>query len=130
MSRGVVYFCWHCYDENDAPAGPCRHCGEPIEAPPGTSYVDQLVWALDHPLTERRMIAVRVLGQRGERRAIPKLRELAEKTDDPYLAAASLQALVSICGAPALPELLERLAAVGPPQVKAVAASALARRSG
>lgn len=130
MGRGVVHFCWHCYGDNEAAAGPCRHCGESIEAPPRMSYADQLVWALDHPLSERRMIAARVLGQRHERRAVPKLRELAVGTADPYLAAASLHALVAICGVPALAELLERLAAVGPPQVQAVAASALARRSG
>jgi len=123
----MVHYCWHCYGANDAATGQCRHCGDPIEPPAGTTYADQLLWALAHPLVERRMVAARVLGERRERRAIPELRELALTQGDPYLAAAALHALVSIEGPQRLRELLERLAAKGPPQVREAASAALRR---
>jgi HEAT repeat protein len=127
VTRGDVHYCWHCYGANDAGHGRCRLCGERIEPPADVGYVDQLLWALAHPLVERRMVAARVLGSRRERRAIPRLRDLALSRDDPYLAAVALEALVSIEGIPALRKLLERLAAEAPPQVREAATAALMR---
>ncbi len=70
------------------------------------------------------MVATRVLGQRREPRAVP-MRRRAESDAGPYLAVASLQALVAICGPANVAELLQRLAAEAPPPVRAVARAAL-----
>jgi HEAT repeat protein len=121
----VVYFCWHCYGRNSQRSGPCSRCGRSIEAPPETSYVDRLLWALGHPTTERRMTAIHVLGARKERRAAPALRALATDSEDPYQAAAALDSLVAIEGADAVRGLLEHLVGSSPVQVRDVARRAL-----
>lgn len=62
---GLTYYCWSCYRPAQVASGPCERCGGPSEAPPDADYADLLVWALDHPLAERRLLAARVLGEVG-----------------------------------------------------------------
>jgi len=106
MSRTATYFCWACYAPVDGAEGRCPACGHASAPPPGTSFTERLLWTLGHPLVERRMVAIGVLAERGERRAVPRLRELAGDARDPYLAAAALQAAVSIEGPEASRALL------------------------
>lgn len=115
---GPTYYCWSCYAAVAAAAGPCPHCGGMIEPPPGTDYTDRLLWALDHPLVERRMVAIQVLAARRETRALDRLTRLARSHQDPYLAAAALAAVVSIAGEPASSELLAELAEHAPAPVR------------
>jgi HEAT repeat protein len=124
-----VFFCWHCYGDNPSAAGICRHCGRQIAPPEHTSYVDKLLWALDHPLIERRMVAARVLGTRGEQRAVPALQRLVAQKEDPFLAAEALQSLVRIVGVQALEGELRRLAEAGDAPLRRVARRVLAHSS-
>lgn len=109
----VAYFCWHCYARSDRPQGRCEECGGEIAAPEGASFDDRLLWALQHPLSERRMIAARALGRRRVARSREPLRELATGGEDPYLAAAALRALVELDGVDAHRGLLDELTASG-----------------
>lgn len=127
MSTGPTYYCWYCYATGPSPDGPCEHCGEPIEGPPGLDYVDRLLWTLRHPLPERRIIATEVLGARKEHRALAPLRALLTEKLDPYLATAVLTALVRIGGVRAHRELLDAFATRGPAPAKRVALSLLGR---
>lgn len=121
MMAGPTYYCWSCYAVADAATGRCVRCGQRIEAPPEADYADRLMWALDHPLVERRMVAVRVLGRRREARAAGRLRQLVASVDDPYLAAAALESLVAVVGRAACSDLLAELAGHGPAPVRRVA---------
>lgn len=123
-SGGPTYYCWHCYAARARSDGLCHRCGHPAAAPPQTTYVDQLLWALKHPLPERRLVAARVLGQRGERRATGPLRSLVAHSD-PYLAAEALNALVKVCGRDQVCDLLHERARWGPAPVRAAARAAL-----
>jgi HEAT repeat protein len=125
----LSYFCWHCYAQNRLGSGPCATCGREIAAPPETSYDEQLLWALGHPLPDRRLIAVRVLGRRRVHRARDRLLELVFEPD-PYLAAAALETLVALDGAGAHAALLERLRQAGPAPVRATAGDLLAGARG
>jgi HEAT repeat protein len=118
----LTYYCWHCYGKNRRASGRCERCGEEIAAPPATSFEARLLWALDHPLPERRMAAVHALGTRRAEAASGPLRELVSDPD-PYLAAAALEALVRIDGADRHRALLEELRVSAPPAVRAVARS-------
>jgi hypothetical protein len=120
----VRHVCWHCSAANVSAGGRCRECGQPIEPPVGTGYVEQLLWALRHPLPGTQMIAAQILGQRREAAAAGPLRALVDGPD-PYLAAQALQSLVAVVGAAELGELLVELARSGPPPVASVAARAL-----
>ena len=127
VASASTYYCWHCYASNPQAAGVCRACGRSIASPPGTSYTEQLIWALGHPLPGRQMIAAQILGQRRESAAEQPLRELVDCAD-PFLAAQALHSLVLIVGADQLRELLHRLAASGAPAVSRVASMALGQR--
>jgi hypothetical protein len=113
-----TYYCWSCYAPTQVASGVCERCGGHIEAPPDARYADLLVWALDHPLAERRLLAAWVLGQRREARAEGRLRELVWTREDPYLAAAAVQALVAIVGLQSCTGLLADLAEHGPAPVR------------
>lgn len=102
----------------------CAECGAEVQRPAEATYVDQLIWALGHPLPGRQMIAAQILGQRRERAAERPLRALVADAD-PFLAAQALDSLVLIVGAPALTDLLEPLAVSGAPAVSLVARRAL-----
>lgn len=127
---GPTYYCWSCYAPAPAASGRCEHCGGHLEAPPGAGYSDLLMWALDHPLAERRLVAARALGQRREVRAEGRLRELVWTREDPYLAAAAVQALVAIVGRQDCTDLLTELAEHGPAPVRRTAADLLSDHDG
>jgi HEAT repeat protein len=82
------------------------------------------VWALKHPVRERRLLAAHLLGSQDDPRAIGPLREAALE-DDPYVAAAALTSLMALdptgCKA-----FAEQLARTGSAPVRAAAQSALA----
>lgn len=122
----ATFYCWSCRAAVQDDHGRCPDCGGEIAPPPGTGYTDALVWALDHPLAERRITAANILGTRRDPRAAAPLRRLAEHSDDPYLAAAALQAAVRIDGPAASRQLLQRLARDGPAPARAVAVTELA----
>jgi hypothetical protein len=121
METGPTYYCWHCYGTADRPTGPCPRCGEPVEGPPDLDYPDRLLWTLHHPLHERRVVAVQVLGARRERRAVQPLRALLDEGPDTYLAAEILTALVRICGVGENRDLLDEFALAGPAPARRVA---------
>ena len=118
----LTYYCWHCYGKNRRASGRCEHCGEEIPAPAGASFEERLLWALGHPLAERRLAAVHALGTRRTEAASGPLRELVSDPD-PYLAAAALEALVRIDGPDRHRTLLEELRVSAPAPVRAVARS-------
>jgi hypothetical protein len=123
----ATHYCRSCYSPGDQPIGRCRRCGGRIEAPPETNYADRLVWALEHPLAERRMVAAQMLGRRREARATDRLYRLARSRHDPYLAATALRALMSITGRPACAQLLAELAQCGPAPVRQTVRALLER---
>ena len=126
VASGSTYYCWHCYAVNRQAAGGCCECGQSVESPSGTSYPQQLIWALGHPLPGRQMIAAQILGQLRESAAEQPLRRLIYG-GDPFLAAQSLQSLVQIVGVDELRDLLKELARSGAPAVSRVAWAALAK---
>jgi HEAT repeat protein len=97
-----------------------------VQCPPDVNYHDQLVWALTHPLPDRRLIAATVLGTIGNDRAAGRLRELVYDRD-PYLAAAALRSFASIVG-PRSRGLLVEAAATGSAPVRYAARELLARQ--
>jgi hypothetical protein len=127
VASEATHYCWHCYSVSRQATGVCRVCGQSIESPPETSYAEQLIWALGHPLPGRQMIAAQILGDRRETAAARPLRGLVE-CGDPFLAAQALHSLVLILGVDQLRELLRDLVVSGAPAVSRVASIALGQR--
>jgi HEAT repeat protein len=129
MAR-LTYYCWHCYGESVLSRGPCERCGRPIEAPEATTYLERLLWALDHPLGEIRLFAVQALGARRDRSAAGRLRELATETRDPYVAAEAVRSLVLIEGEENVRDVLERVIETGTAPARRAAREALSGSPG
>lgn len=95
--------------------------------PSGDIVRRPLLWALDHPLPDRRMLAAELLGRRRENRAVTPLLALALDPSDPFLAAEAVRSVVAITGVDAVRTTLERLAREGPVPARREAAKALGR---
>ncbi len=55
MGKVRTYYCWRCCGANRVPVGACASCGLPIEKPPETSYVEQLIWP---PQPLKRLVSI------------------------------------------------------------------------
>jgi predicted nucleic acid-binding Zn ribbon protein len=106
----MTWFCAECFEEIDTPRRHCPSCGAPVEDDL-RSYEDQLVRALNHRLSDRQVLAARILAALRSRAAVPRLADLAVDDEDPYLAAEAARALALI--EPDHP-VVRRLGASGP----------------
>jgi HEAT repeat protein len=104
-----TFYCWHCYREVSGDEPVCPRCGQDTRPPDGTGYTQRLIWALHHPLPDRRLLAAQTLGPRRDPAAIPALRELTADPD-PYLAAAALRSLAAVAGLDTVADLVGELA--------------------
>ena len=123
-----MFWCFHCYAVNDHPSGPCRACGQPVEAPAGLPYADRLIWTLRHPDGDRAVVAAKTLGRLQARESVPALREAVEAGPDILLRAEALRSLIVIEGVEPLRPWLEALSRDAPFNVRAIAQEALAGR--
>lgn len=91
----ITWFCPECLAEVDPKAERCPSCGASTDADDRT-YEQKLVRALDHHLSDRRLLAARILGSIRSRAAIPRLAEAATDPTDPYVAAEAARSLALI----------------------------------
>jgi hypothetical protein len=127
-----VFWCFHCYAVNDHPSGPCRACGQPVEARrPAFPSLTALIWALRHPDGDRAMVAAQTLGSLKAHESILALRAAAEAGPDIYLRAAALRSLIAIeeangsMGVESLRPWLDTLSRHAPLNVRGIAREAL-----
>lgn len=75
---GAEHFCLWCFAKVPAGTHICPDCGVDMEVYSRTTpYVDRLLHALHHPLSETRMGAIIALGQNANPNTIPALVECA-----------------------------------------------------
>lgn len=97
--NNVYKFCQHCYALNHFDATRCEKCAAPLHGDGGESYLDKLIWALQHPERETVLRAITVLSMLGPgaRVAASSLKAVFEnETQDPYVRAAAVSALAKI----------------------------------
>jgi len=93
------FFCPSCWKELRQEENVCPHCGIDIKVYAAQAdFTDKLLAATGHFEAETRIRAVLILGQRKEKKAVPKLLELARRVDEPFLMEAALEALFQIGG--------------------------------
>lgn len=107
----MTYFCWHCYGRNSQ-RGTCAHCGKPVDPPERVDEVDRLIWAMGHPLHDRRLIAASLLRNHPSKRTTDALWRAVDG-DDPFLASQALRTLIDLHGVDALAPRLRELAEHG-----------------
>lgn len=98
MASAGTWFCPDCWSEVHPEARTCPQCGSDLANQQRVDYEAKLIRALEHRMADRRLIAARVLGQIGGRRAVRALIKVAEREDDPYAAAEAVRALARIGG--------------------------------
>jgi len=91
----ITWFCPECLAEVDPTAKRCQSCGASTEVDDRT-YEQKLVRALGHHLSDRRLLAARLLGALGSRAAVPRLAEAAMDATDPYFAAEAARSVALI----------------------------------
>jgi len=92
----MVYFCQNCFKEIPPDATLCPFCGADIKKYDLQTFEDKLIHALHHPLPDTVNIAITVLGNIQSRKAVKPLKELFNKTSDPYIQKEILDALFAI----------------------------------
>ena len=72
------------------------------------SYDDKIILSLDHTILDTRMVAIKLVGDKSIKKAVPKLTELASKSSDPLELIAICRALKQIGSSDAL-ESIEKI---------------------
>jgi HEAT repeat protein len=119
----LTYFCPDCWSEVDT-ATVCPKCGADVSDFAGETYEEKLIRALRHPEPTVPVRAAAILGELGSRVAVEPLLKIAQRSSDPYIQEAAVQALGRIGDGRAF-DCLRRLSQEGALRVRAVAKIAL-----
>jgi len=92
----ATYFCPSCWRKVDEGAWRCPGCGSNLPEFSTLPYEEKLLLALNHPVREHRLMAVRLLGRIRSRRAAPLMQEMLNAEHDFYLLREVLEALAGI----------------------------------
>lgn len=93
----ATFFCPDCWKEIEPNQKECPHCGFVMAAYDELSFEQKLLTALNHPVYERRIIAVQILGVMQSIKALPYFDEiLFRQNTDYYLARTILEAVEKI----------------------------------
>lgn len=92
----VTFFCPYCWREVNKDIDICPMCDENIQAYHFLDYEEKLLLALNHPVRETRLIAVKVLGKIRSSRGVPFLYRILKNEMDYYLIKEVLYALREI----------------------------------
>ncbi len=88
------WYCPDCFADVDERAVRCPVCGADLAT--DRPYEQKLGSALRHRLADRRLLAAWILGERGERWAVPMLEDAAEHDPDPFVRAAARRAMARV----------------------------------
>lgn len=122
----MTFYCPVCWSEVSKHDPTCKHCGIDLAAADARPIVEKLCSALNHPEPETAVRAAWILGERREKRAVPELIRVVERSSDGFLAEAAAEALGKIADSRAL-ECLNEAAERGPVRVRIASRNALRR---
>lgn len=108
----MIFSCPGCWKEVEKEDRRCPRCGADITEYEREGYEEKLINALSHPERETVQRAVWILGRLKSVKAIQPLKDLSERTDNPYLIIETLKSLDEI-GTPEAVELIARSANSG-----------------
>ena len=92
----MTHFCANCWKEIDPDSPVCPNCGTDQSVLNKASFVEKLIHALGHPEPETPMRAAWILGQLKSDAAVIPLIALARSSNDVFIRAAALNALIAI----------------------------------
>lgn len=80
----LTYYCPNCWTIVEENQKVCPNCGYSLADFAHFDFDDKLIAALHHPVTERRIMAAQVLGNRQCKRALPEFRKILESDESNY----------------------------------------------
>ena len=80
----ITYYCPGCWAIVAEDQTVCPHCGYALNRFDDLSFEDKLLAALHHSVSERRIMAAQILGNRGSQRAVPEFKKIVESGEDDY----------------------------------------------
>ena len=99
----VRFFCPLCWEAFECDFERCPSCGANLpEVWDSLDMTEKLIRALHHPDADASIRAAWLLGKRRDRRAVPPLMALIERTRDNYLRREAVRALGEIGGVEAI----------------------------
>ena len=93
----MKFYCPKCWEINEWERKTCARCGAPLRGHEGETYVQKLIWALNHQEATTALRAATILGDLRAPEAEGALVEVLGNPEmDPYLRAAAARSLGSI----------------------------------
>ncbi len=93
----VTYFCPHCWEIIPEHAQVCPACAYELHQYNQLSFEEKLLFSLEHPVLEQRILAVQTLGKLGSLQALDPLERIIwDNHLNPYLVRAALEAVADI----------------------------------
>jgi phosphoserine phosphatase len=95
----ITHFCPACWQEIAGAERVCPFCGSDLAHDSEQSFEAKLINALEHPVPERRLLAIQILGELGSQAALPAFEILFSSDEqDIYVLRAALLAMRKIEG--------------------------------
>ncbi|OPX64865.1 MULTISPECIES: HEAT repeat domain-containing protein [unclassified Methanoregula] len=92
----TTFFCPFCGISGQEAGEVCTRCGKSLDSWKEHPFEERLLLTLRHPITEQRMLAIRILGQRRYERAVPFFAEMIAAGQDVYTLREIVSALARI----------------------------------
>jgi probable phosphoglycerate mutase len=74
----ITYYCPACWHDISATDTRCPACGFELSQDRSLDFEAKLLRSLEHPVPEKRMLAIRILGELGSQAALPGLQKMLE----------------------------------------------------
>src|SRR3990167_4445258 len=122
----MYFYCYHCWSDFEENTQKCPVCGKETASFSGLNFEDKLICALDHPerLTLQRVVWI--IGNLKIERALPKLSDIAEESDNFVILFEIINTLHKI-GNPDAIKLIKKLSTHTSDIVRKYAAEALSK---
>jgi HEAT repeat protein len=103
----LTFYCPACWQTIAGTESRCPACGFELARDKALTFEEKLLRTLEHPVPEKRYLAIQLLGELGSQAALPELEKLlATEVNDIYALREALVALSKIQG-PRSRELLQ-----------------------
>ena len=92
----MIYFCPGCWNEYKEDFEKCPVCGYNIGEFEKLSYEDKLILALNHPIADFRLNAIKQLGNMSSEKVLPKFEMIINDENDIFILIEVVEALSKI----------------------------------
>ena len=124
----LTFYCPACWQTITGTEDRCPACGFELAQDKALSFEEKLLRTLEHPVPDKRLLAIHLLGELGSQAALPELEKLLDtEVNDIYAPRETLTALSKIKGSRSR-ELLKKAAGHPFPLIRQLAERLLEKK--